>query len=569
MKKTDGDRAVKQKIFSDIWKKIKEYLFHFIHSISTKMLLLMLVIILPFNMLAIWLSERTMSSLIEQSRISVQNVMNTYLSNLDYRMETTANLLYNLRYNDMYGLTVVKQAGDEKYEGAKINFYYSQKNYYETTNVTDVWFIYMKKLEDIIVWDGAFSAKKGDEAYVREEEKEKISSGWILTEVKGREAARLFIDIGNITYGGWIYLDNLVEDLQKDLDYEFVELSFSELERKQQAQDELVVSAYCPRGRFFFNAVLSKSEVTGKIEAIYGIMHVASLIALLLIPVLYALIQRLLLHPLRVLNQAQKRLRNGDLDCRITEKANSIEYEHSFQSFNKMADRIQDLKIEVYEKELDRKQMELSNLQLQIRPHFLLNTFNLIYTLAQRGQEKDVQQVILYLSDYFRYLFRSGRNLEIFEKEQHLIEAYIGTAKVRYPGAIEADYEYDPEIAFVRVPPLLLHNFVENIVKYAISPGKVTHISIVGQYEDGMVSFMIMDDGGGMTEEQVEELDRSMREPRKDGLHIGYANSLKRLRYSYGEKADIEISSEPGEGVCVTVTFPYDLEEENEPFDSE
>ena len=80
-----------------------------------------------------------------------------------------------------------------------------------------------------------------------------------------------------------------------------------------------------------------------------------------------------------------------------------------------MADRIQDLKIEVYEKELDRKQMELSNLQLQIRPHFLLNTFNLIYTLAQRGQEKDVQQVILYLSDYFRYLFRSGRNLEIFE----------------------------------------------------------------------------------------------------------------------------------------------------------
>lgn len=133
-------------------------------------------------------------------------------------------------------------------------------------------------------------------------------------------------------------------------------------------------------------------------------MHAFSIVAFLLIPILYALIQHLLLHPLRVLNQAQKRLRNGDLDCRITEKANSIEYEHSFQSFNKMADRIQDLKIEVYEKELDRKQMELSNLQLQIRPHFLLNTFNLIYTLAQRGQEKDVQQVILYLSDYFRYL---------------------------------------------------------------------------------------------------------------------------------------------------------------------
>ena len=490
----------------EIWAKVKGFCSHFIQSISTKVLLLMLLLILPFNFLAIWLSERTMSTLIEQARVSVQNSMNTYLTNLDYKMETTVKLLYNLRYNDIYGLTVIKQAGDEKYAGEKVKFYYSQKNYYDTTNVTDAWFIYLKKLDDVITWDGAFHSRKDDEVYIREQEEGEVAG---------------------------------------------------------------VVSSYCKRGRFFLNAVLSQNEVTGKIEAVYGIMHAFSIVAFLLIPILYALIQHLLLHPLRVLNQAQKRLRNGDLDCRITEKANSIEYEHSFQSFNKMADRIQDLKIEVYEKELDRKQMELSNLQLQIRPHFLLNTFNLIYTLAQRGQEKDVQQVILYLSDYFRYLFRSGRNLEIFEKEQHLIEAYIGTAKVRYPGAIEADYEYDPEIAFVRVPPLLLHNFVENIVKYAISPGKVTHISIVGQYEGGMVSFMIMDDGGGMTEEQVEELDRSMREPRKDGLHIGYANSLKRLRYSYGEKADIEISSEPGEGVCVTVTFPYDLEEENEPFDSE
>mgnify|MGYP002530573499 CR=1 FL=1 len=289
----------------------------------------------------------------------------------------------------------------------------------------------------------------------------------------------------------------------------------------------------------------------------------------LLIPVLILNLDRLVVQPLKAIRDAMILLKGGDQDYRIPYRKASEEFLVIDETFNDMADRLKTLKIENYEKELARQRMELRNLQLQIRPHFLLNTFNLIYTLAQRGQEKDVQQVILYLSDYFRYLFRSGRNLEIFEKEQHLIEAYIGTAKVRYPGAIEADYEYDPEIAFVRVPPLLLHNFVENIVKYAISPGKVTHISIVGQYEDGMVSFMIMDDGGGMTEEQVEELDRSMREPRKDGLHIGYANSLKRLRYSYGEKADIEISSEPGEGVCVTVTFPYDLEEEDEPFDCE
>lgn len=122
----------------EIWAKVKGFCSHFIQSISTKVLLLMLLLILPFNFLAIWLSERTMSTLIEQARVSVQNSMNTYLTNLDYKMETTVkllyNLLYNLRYNDIYGLTVIKQAGDEKYAGEKVKFYYSQKNYYDTTN---------------------------------------------------------------------------------------------------------------------------------------------------------------------------------------------------------------------------------------------------------------------------------------------------------------------------------------------------------------------------------------------------------------------------------------------------
>ena len=46
-------------------------------------------------------------------------------------METTVKLLYNLRYNDIYGLTVIKQAGDEICR-EKVKFYYSQKNYCDT-----------------------------------------------------------------------------------------------------------------------------------------------------------------------------------------------------------------------------------------------------------------------------------------------------------------------------------------------------------------------------------------------------------------------------------------------------
>ena len=317
------------------------------------------------------------------------------------------------------------------------------------------------------------------------------------------------------------------------------------------------------------NGTLNDQEIEGKISRVYIVLQEGAFIALLLIPLLYLVITHLLLSPLRTVNRAQKRLQEGDMDYRITDKANSIEYRYSYESFNNMADRIKTLKIENYEKELSRQEMELKNLRLQIQPHFLLNTFNLIYTLAQRHEDEAIQDIILYLSEYFRYLFRSENGLELFPKEQHLIEGYLNMANVRYPESIEVEYMYDPEIAFVRVPPLLLHNFVENIVKYAVNQGRMTHISIVGQYEDGIVSFMIMDDGPGMTQEKIEELDSSMRRENYDSSHIGFANSLKRLKYFYGEEADIIITAEPGTGTCVTVRFPYNLEVQDEAFDRE
>ena len=58
-------------------------------------------------------------------------------------------------------------------------------------------------------------------------------------------------------------------------------------------------------------------------------------------------------------------------------------------------DRLKTLKIENYEKELARQRMELRNLQLQIRPHFLMNMFNLLYSFAQIENYQSIQKLAL------------------------------------------------------------------------------------------------------------------------------------------------------------------------------
>ncbi|HHV09397.1 MAG TPA: histidine kinase [Clostridiales bacterium] len=552
-------------------RKARNMIAHFRKSISTKVVLIILILVLPLNILAIMLSHTAIDAMTEQAKLSVTSVMENYITELQNRMEDAGYLLWNMKNEDTDGTILARQAGDEQYLAAKVRFYHKLLNNMRMADGADGYFFYMVNLDDIIVWDSTGANKISGEKFAKGEIEKGITPGWNVYTVDGRPILCMFVNIRDVIYGGWIYLDNITTQLSDDIQYKQSVFSFDDKPAKavkngMATEGKIPIAVQSRKGNAWLNATLSKSEIIGGISFIYLAMRAGAFIALILIPVLYLGISNLLLIPLRTVNNAQKRLQEGDLDYRIKENASSIEYQYSFKSFNQMARRIQTLKIENYEKELSRQEMELKNMQLQIHPHFLLNTFNLLYTLAQRNETNAVQNVAIYLSDYFRYLFRSGKNLELFPKEQRLIEGYISMASLRYPSSIEAEYVYDPEISFVRVPPLLLHNFVENIIKHVVKQNNLTHISLVGQYENRTVTFMVMDNGPGMEKEEIAALDERMRRKDMDGEHIGFSNSLKRLKYFYGETADITIGSEPGMGTCITIQFPYDLEVQNDTF---
>lgn len=48
------------------------------------------------------------------------------------------------------------------------------------------------------------------------------------------------------------------------------------------------------------------------------------------------------------------------------------------KTFERMTHEIRKLKIDVYEEKLKHQRAELRNLQLQINPHFFLNSLNII-----------------------------------------------------------------------------------------------------------------------------------------------------------------------------------------------
>ena len=524
-------------------------------KITTRLLLLMLLLLVPVNLLAVILNNYVMKSMRETIDQSVNSVIQSYITFLENRMATADYLLRHMRSENGSGIAMLREDDEDYYHLYRTRFYWEIQKLIDYTDGMDAYFYIVKDREDVLLWhtDGV----KTEKGWVQED----WERGWHLKKVGDGEALCLWAEVREVTYGGWIGLEQAREQLEGDIQYESSYVTFSEGPGEEK-KGWLCVTGESRDGGFSLNVYLRENEILGKILDANAYLIAGTAITMIaFFFVLYLAVYRLLVSPLNVLNAALKKVEEGDIDYRIVGSSASVEYEYSFLQFNRMTEHIRALKIESYERELERERMELENLQLQIRPHFLLNIFQLLYALAKRQENGAIQDVILYLSGYFRNLFRSGKSLELFGREQQLIEGYIRMARINYPDSIEIEYEYDPELQFVRLPPLLLHNFVENIVRHVVRKGTVTHITIIGQYQGRHVQFMIMDDGQGIPEETLKELDASMREKRQNGSHVGFANSLKRLKYFYGDEADISLSSEEGEGTCITLTFPYNLEE--------
>ena len=542
-----------------------------LRSVSTKVVLVMILLVLPLNVIAIVQNNKAIGIVVEQGRAAAQNLIDVQLKDLEKRMENHQFLLSYLLTKDGDCIRMRSQPSDDYlYDSAKYRLYGTMSNLANMISGGEGYYFYMKEKKDMLAYHNPMAA--GHPAseiadFIEEHCEDPEYRGWHIINFSSGSYYVLILDLNEISYGGWISLDPITESMESALGYDEYEVCFSDT--RQSRGKDWVCADSCSKD-LWLTVCLNRQELIGKMSDYQKASRYLSFLYLLLIPVLYFALYKLLIQPLRRLGRAHAQIQNGNRFYRLTQNGGSVEFNETYASFNQRCDVLDALRVESYEKEIEIQKMELKNLQLQIRPHFLQNTFNLIFTLTQKGAGSEIGDIVLYLSEYFRHIFRSEKELEIFSKEQKLIEGYIRVASIRYDGMISAEYSYDPEISYVRVPPLLVHNFIENSVKYGVKPDQVLHISVEGYYEEGAVTFIISDDGNGMAEDVLKRSQSIAAGEyicEDDYSHVGLQNSIKRLKYFYGASASIQIDSAKGEGTCIAVSFPYDLEVDDEPAD--
>lgn len=112
--------------------------------------------------------------------------------------------------------------------------------------------------------------------------------------------------------------------------------------------------------------------------------------------------------------------------------------------------------------------LKLKYIRSQVKPHFLFNTLNSIYSLSLQKSEK-TPDVIIRLADIMRYLIYAGDEQKVpLSKEVEFILNYIEIEKTRFETA-DIRFTVEGDTAGIMVEPFLFISFIENGFKHALN----------------------------------------------------------------------------------------------------
>lgn len=249
---------------------------------------------------------------------------------------------------------------------------------------------------------------------------------------------------------------------------------------------------------------------------------------------LYRNVQR----PIRKLIRGLQSVQRGDFSVRIDSNVNN-EFAFLFYRFNDMSQQIQSLIENVLNEKLRVREATLKQLQAQINPHFLYNCIGYMINMAQLKDEEAVVSMGHNLSAYYRYMTRLERPTASLNEEIQLIINYLDIQKLRN-GRIHYHIDIPEEMLKQQVPRLMLQPIVENAVIHGVGKTYSSgEIRITGKLSDGFCKLCVDDDGPGMTEEQLDTLNRKMRQPLQEDMGYGYWNTNQRIIHQFGDKSQL------------------------------
>ena len=289
----------------------------------------------------------------------------------------------------------------------------------------------------------------------------------------------------------------------------------------------------------------------------------------------YSLIHK----PIQTLVNAFQHINKQDYSIRISGNPKS-DFDYLYQEFNHMVKELETLIEKNYQQQLLLSKAELKQLQAQINPHFLYNSFFLLRRMIEDELYEEAGEMADTLGLYFQYITRNSQDYMPLGKEYHHAMLYCEIQRLRFGDRILIETDPIPEkYSQALVPKLIIQPILENAFNYGLRNKVEEGVLQVRVEEDAACLVISVEDNGDeLTEEGLERMQRRLKETAGGNVQremSGTLNIQRRLGIYFKEQAPpsmdqtesgeyLQASRSPLGGLCMRLYLPLPAADEKE-----
>ncbi len=255
-----------------------------------------------------------------------------------------------------------------------------------------------------------------------------------------------------------------------------------------------------------------------------------------------SIVAGMLTSPIQLMLTSMK-AEEGCTPQKIDEKPLLVEFQTLFAGYNRMIDRINQLIEETIERQKRIRQVELNEIQEQMKPHFLYNTLDSIEALAMIGDTATVCRLIEALGGFYRKSVSGGREFLSVAMEMEMAKDYSEIMHIRFGDTFVCSIDYTEACSEFLIPKLTVQPLVENAFQHGIR-GRVEfgNIDVSADVKDGRLCIFVNDNGTGIPSDVIEGLLEDRDVGGKGSL--GLRGTIRRLKLVYGSAFSYEIGTD-------------------------
>ena len=307
-----------------------------------------------------------------------------------------------------------------------------------------------------------------------------------------------------------------------------------------------------------FVLYVEEASVLGYLSRFWRYMTLFLVLAAIL-AVVFILYTRQTVHiPMTKLLKAIDKVKTESLNTPIHHKGND-EFAILYEAFNEREAKIKQLLEEVYVQKGLTQQAQLKQLQAQINPHFLYNTYFMLSRKIKRMDYDGAEEISKHLGNYFKYLTRDGSDSLSLRQEVEHAKSYAAIQQNRFSDRITVQFDDLPEeYAGLIVPRLIIQPLLENSFGHGLE--NLEHDGLLRLRYTGdtqNLSITVEDNGKDAADETIEKLRERLDDPNVQEV-TGLINIHRRLKIYFHGKAGLDIQRSELGGIAVTI-FIHDL----------